>query len=62
MCSSLFGGFESVQMSSFMGDHPHFLSWREFIAANVVGGGRGISWGPGKRDEREQAMSHGPFL
>jgi len=25
--------------------------------ANVVGGGRGISWGPGKRDKRERAMS-----
>jgi len=27
----------------------------------MAGGGRGISWGPGKRDKREQAMTHGLF-
>jgi hypothetical protein len=62
MRSSSFGGFESVQVSSFVGGHPHFVSWRAFVAANVAGGERGISSGPGKRDERERAMSHGPFL
>jgi hypothetical protein len=61
MRSLSFGGFESLQVSSFMGGRPHFVLWRAFIAANMAGGGRGISWGPGKRDERERAMSHGLF-
>jgi len=27
-CSSSFGGSEGMQLSSFMGGHPHFVSWR----------------------------------
>ena len=30
-CSSLFRGFEGVQLSSFMGRHPHFMLWRVVV-------------------------------
>ena len=29
--SSSFGGFEGVQLLSFMGNHPHFVLWRAVI-------------------------------
>jgi len=37
------------------------LDFQTLNAANMEGGGKGISWGPEKRDERERAMTHGPF-
>ena len=50
------GWASSHHVCSYIGLHG------QVNTANVAGGGRGISWGSEKRDEWEQAMSHGLFL